>query len=79
MRHVDLLEANAQLSKWVEEVEAGEKIVIAREGKPVAVLTAFEGAAPARRLGLFSGQAQMQDDFDVLPEDMARVLAGQMP
>lgn len=38
MRHVQVAEAKAHLSALIELVEAGEEIVIARRGKPVARL-----------------------------------------
>ena len=38
MRQVQIAEAKAHLSALVEQVEAGEEIVIARRGKPVARL-----------------------------------------
>lgn len=39
MRQVQIAEAKAHLSALVERVEAGEEIIIARRGKPVARLT----------------------------------------
>jgi prevent-host-death family protein len=38
MRQVQIAEAKAHLSALVERVEAGEEIIIARRGKPVARL-----------------------------------------
>jgi prevent-host-death family protein len=42
MRQVNIFEAKTNLSKLVEAVEAGETIIIARHGKPVAALTSLE-------------------------------------
>lgn len=64
-------EAKTQLSRLLEEVEAGERVVIARAGKPVAVLAPYEVGVRKRRLGLFAGQARIHDDFDELPPDIA--------
>jgi antitoxin (DNA-binding transcriptional repressor) of toxin-antitoxin stability system len=55
----------------LEEVEAGEPVVIARAGQPVAVLTRYRPPPRSRRLGLFPGQAKISADFDELPADMA--------
>ena len=47
-------EAKTHLSKLLERVEAGEEFVIARAGKPVAVLSAVpkvEKTKPKRKLG----------------------------
>jgi prevent-host-death family protein len=71
VRKVNVLEAKTQLSRLLEEVEAGERIVIARAGEPVAVLTPYKVAVRRRRLGLFAGQAKIHDDFDRLPSDIA--------
>lgn len=38
MHQVQIAEAKAQLSALIERVEAGEEIIIARRGKPVARL-----------------------------------------
>jgi prevent-host-death family protein len=71
MRQVNVHEAKTQLSRLLEEVEAGERIVIARAGVPVAVLTPYRAAVRRRRLGLFAGQATIHPDFDELPPDIA--------
>ena len=71
MRKVNIHEAKTQLSKLVEEVEAGERIIIARAGEPVAVLAPYSAATRKRRLGQFAGQVTIHDDFDELPTDIA--------
>ena len=45
MATVKIHEAKTTLSKLIARVEAGEEIVIARDDKPVAKLTAMGGAA----------------------------------
>jgi prevent-host-death family protein len=74
MRRVNVHEAKTQLSRLLEQVEAGERIVIARAGVPVAVLAPYRAATRKRRLGLFAGQATIHADFDVLPADLADAL-----
>ena len=71
MRQVNIHEAKTQLSRLLEEVEAGERVVIARAGQPVAVLVPYRMAVRRRRLGLFTGQAEIRPDFDALPADIA--------
>ena len=71
MRQVNIHEAKTQLSRLLEEVERGERIVIARAGEPVAVLAPYKAATRRRRLGLFAGEAKMHADFDELPADIA--------
>ena len=71
MRQVNVHEAKTGLSRLLEEVEAGERVVIARAGKPVAVLMPFKAAVKRRKLGQFAGQVKIHDDFDELPDDIA--------
>ena len=51
---VNIYDAKTQLSRLVDRAAAGEDILIARAGKPVARLVALEGAAP-RQPGLLRG------------------------
>ena len=76
MRKVNVHEAKTELSRLLEEVERGERVVIARAGEPVAVLVPYKAALRRRRLGLFAGQAKLRADFDELPADIAEALGG---
>jgi prevent-host-death family protein len=71
MRQVNVHEAKTELSRLLEEVEAGERVVIARAGEPVAVLVPYKAAVRRRRLGLSVGQVRIHADFDELPADIA--------
>lgn len=71
MRKVNIHEAKTQLSKLLEAVEAGERIVIARAGEPVAVLAPYASVTRKRRLGQFAGEVKIHSDFDELPPDIA--------
>lgn len=75
-RQVNVHDAKTNLSKLLEEVEAGERIVISRAGQPVAVLSAYRPATRKRRLGLFAGQGRIHDDFDTLPADLMAAFEG---
>ncbi len=48
---VNVHEAKTQLSKLLAEVEAGDDVVIARRGKPVARLVRYERKKRARSGG----------------------------
>ncbi len=74
MRQVNVHEAKTELSRLLEEVEDGERVVIARAGEPVAVLVPYKAAVRRRNLGLFAGQATLHPDFDELPDDVAAAL-----
>ena len=69
---VNVHEAKTHLSKLLERVENGEEIVIARNGKPVAKLSAHR---PERRkrtgLGTLKGQIDLSR-FDEADEEIAR-------
>ena len=69
MRYVGIRQAKTELSKLIERAEAGEVIVIARAGKPVAKLVALTRQVHRRRLGLLDGRFRIPDDFNApLPE-----------
>ena len=69
MSTVNVHEAKTHLSRLLIRVEAGEEIVIARSGKPVARLVAHRGARPVRRFGALRGRLTVDDSFfDPLPE-----------
>lgn len=74
VKQVDIHEAKTQLSRLLEEVEQGERVVIARAGEPIAVLAPYRAAVRKQRLGLFAGEATIHVDFDELPADIAAAL-----
>ncbi len=57
-------EAKTQLSKLVVRAAAGNEIVIARAGKPVAKLVPLVAAKRVRKLGMLKGKIKVADDFD---------------
>ena len=65
-RTVNMLEAKTHLSRLVEAIESGEatEVVIARNGRPVARLTALQGPAQPRRLGVARGQFTVPESID---------------
>lgn len=64
MRKVNIHEAKTRLSQLVEAVEAGEEIVLARAGRPVARLARLEPRR-AVRFGLLKGRiSRVARDFD---------------
>ncbi|HWD37442.1 MAG TPA: type II toxin-antitoxin system prevent-host-death family antitoxin [Fimbriimonas sp.] len=76
MKQVNVHEAKTHLSKLLEEVEAGEEVVIARGGKPVARLVGIE-EKPPRIIGLLKGKLVVPDDFDdPLPDDILDLFEG---
>jgi prevent-host-death family protein len=51
---VNVYEARGQFSRLLDEAEAGEEIVIARNGKPIVRLVPIQ--PPERRFGRWQGQ-----------------------
>jgi prevent-host-death family protein len=69
MKQVNVHEAKTHLSRLIENVEAGEEVILAKAGKPVAKLSPIVQRRP-RKLGLLDGQVRIPDDFNApLPDD----------
>ena len=68
---VNIHEAKTHLSRLLVRVEAGETIVIARAGKPIARLVPAESRPSKRPVGTDRGLYEVPDDFDApLPEEL---------
>lgn len=77
---VNTRQAKKQFSKLLERASKGEEIVIARAGKPVAKLVAYEGARQPRKLGWLKGKFTIPSDFDApLPDDLLDAFEGRDP
>lgn len=73
---VNVHEAKTHLSRLLRRVAAGEEIVIARAGVPLARLVPVE-RRPARRFGADRGLFDVPEDFDApLAEDVLRDFEG---
>ena len=69
---VNVHDAKTHLSRLLERAEAGEEIVIARAGRPVARLVPYANDRPKRVFGRLSGQIVIHDDFGADDEEIAR-------
>jgi len=70
MRTVNIHEAKTTFSRLVDAASAGETIVIAKAGTPVAKLTRLDTPQTApKRLGFLEGLADVPDDFDTMMSD----------
>ena len=56
-------EAKSKLSQLVEAAVHGEEVIIAKSGKPVAMLVPYQPQAK-REFGLLKGKVKMSSDFD---------------
>jgi prevent-host-death family protein len=80
MRMVNIHSAKTHLSRLVAEAAAGEEIIIAKAGKPVAWLLPHEPRREPRRPGLMKGRIWIADDFDdPLPEEIMAAFRGELP
>ncbi len=71
MKPVNVHEAKTHFSRLLARVEAGEEIVIARAGKPIARLVPVVEPPPERELGTERGRIVIPDDFDApLPDEV---------
>ena len=76
MQLVNVHQAKTQLSKLLDQVIAGEEVVIARHGKPVARLSPMSGDLPPRQPGALKGKIRIAEDFDDFDEEMEEMFSG---
>ena len=76
MARVGIYDAKTHLSRLVQRAEAGEEVVIQRNGKPVVRLVPIveEPRSLASVRGAWRGRMSMAADFDELPEEIAEAL-----
>jgi antitoxin (DNA-binding transcriptional repressor) of toxin-antitoxin stability system len=68
MRQYNIREAKTHLSRLINMAVNGEPFIIAKAGKPMVTITAYQSPAkPAQRIGFMSGQ--IEDDFDTMGND----------
>lgn len=67
---VNVHEAKTNLSKLLQAVERGEKVVIAKNGKPVAELSSVEPSVQkTRALGALKNKVVLPENFDTYMRD----------
>ena len=73
---VDIHQAKSSLSDLIERVERGEDVVIGRAGKPVVRIVKYVPPTQDRQPGIWRGRVWMADDFDELPDQVAKAFRG---
>jgi antitoxin (DNA-binding transcriptional repressor) of toxin-antitoxin stability system len=73
---VNMHEAKTKLSALGEKAWQGEKIVIAKAGKPYLDLLPHKEARRQRTPGRYKGQIHMAEDFDQTPDDVILAFEG---
>jgi prevent-host-death family protein len=76
MQLVNVHQAKTQLSKLLDQIEAGEEVVISRHGKPVARMSPVEGELPPRQPGALKGKIWIADNFDAFDEELEEMFYG---
>jgi prevent-host-death family protein len=61
---VNMVAAKNSLSKLVKRAAAGEQILIASRGKPIAMLSPIPNDRQKVPWDVFKGKIEMTDDFD---------------
>lgn len=77
-RHVyNLYEAKSELSSLVDRAAAGEDIIIAKAGVPMAKLVPIGPSRRSRKPGGWEGKVRIAEDFDdPLPEALQKHFEG---
>lgn len=78
--NVPISEAKAKFAELIRRVEAGESVVLTRNGKPVARLSEAKDAIDPGKLrkaamGKYRGQLNIADDFDKLGPEWDEFIA----
>lgn len=75
MHQVNIHEAKTNLSRLIEMAVNGEPFIIAKAGKPMVTVSAYQPPAnPANRIGFMQGMIQVPDDFDSMGKEEIRHL-----
>ncbi|HVC05123.1 MAG TPA: type II toxin-antitoxin system Phd/YefM family antitoxin [Candidatus Acidoferrales bacterium] len=78
METVNIHAAKTHLSQLLARVEAGEEVVLARAGQPIARLVPFIASGAPRRFGGWKGRVSVAKNFDApLPETMDTAFRGE--
>ncbi|MFJ2694394.1 type II toxin-antitoxin system Phd/YefM family antitoxin [Pseudomonas sp. NPDC087336] len=75
---VNMHEAKSQLSQLAERAWQGDKVVIAKAGKPYLDLLPHVETPRARKPGRLKGKIRISADFDKTPEDIIAGFEGSL-
>ncbi len=78
MTQVNMFQAKTDLSKLIVSLENKDedRIVIARDGNPVAVLTLYTPEPKERALGKYNGKYTLPDDIDACNDEVLSLMGG---
>lgn len=73
---INMYEAKTKLSQLAEQAWAGEKVIIAKNGKPYLELRPYITPRRERKPGRLAGKIHMSADFDETPKEVIEAFAG---
>ncbi len=76
---VNMHEAKTQLSALGRKAWKGEKIVIAKAGKPYLLLIPYQQMRKKREPGGFEDRIAIHEDFDKTPDEVIAAFEGALP
>lgn len=73
----DVQEASTNLPQLLKDVVSGTDVIIAKAGKPMALISRIEAVKPKIHFGIMKGKAKVSEDFDApLPDDILSAFEG---
>lgn len=76
MRQINIHEAKTHLSALVERAVSGEAFIIAKNGRPMVVVSPYVPPKPKPRTGFLKDQIVIPDDFDRMGDSEIAALFG---
>jgi prevent-host-death family protein len=71
MDTINIYEAKTRFSQLVDQVVAGEDVVVSRNGKPLVRITRLDETRRPIKFGVLKGKVKLARDFDApLPADV---------
>ena len=77
MQIINIHQAKTHLSQLIEKAVAGEDIIIAKAGKPIAKLVAHTKKLEPRKPGLLKGKIKVSEHFDDEDEEINKLFYGE--
>ena len=74
---MNIHQAKTNLSRLIEKTLAGEDVIIAKRGMPVAKLVAYKEKVKPRKPGLLKGKIWISDDFNDEDEEINKLFYGE--
>lgn len=73
---INMYEAKTKLSQLAAQAWAGEKVIIAKNGKPYLELRPYATTQRQRNPGRLAGKIHLREDFDETPKEVVDAFEG---